>query len=192
MITREWKDIFLSNGVRSSVPITSAKERFNLNNPGGRIIGRDFFERFGEKFEAIEVNEIGKIIVWTATKVWCIRMHRNLEQMMFLPRNPEMADDYNVVQMITENWKDFIVRPGGPIPNLSERFNLESEGDMMRRDFFEKFGEKFETMEIHRGGGIILWTTNKVWCTSREGEREKLIDLPRNPKFADEGIKASE
>jgi hypothetical protein len=46
--------------------------------------------------------------------------------------------------MITHEWRDFVVSLMGQIKNTKERFNLEGEGRRVTRDYFEKFGEKFE------------------------------------------------
>ena len=84
--------------------------------------------------------------------------------------------------MITKEWKDFILSMLGTIGNVRDRFDLQREGRLVNRELLEKFGDKFEVMEITDLGNITVWTTSKVWCIRQEAGLEKLIYLPRNPR----------
>jgi hypothetical protein len=83
--------------------------------------------------------------------------------------------------MITTEWKDFALTIGPPISSAEERFNLQGQKRCVRRELLERYGDKFEAMEITDLGGVTVWTTGKVWCIRKESGPEKLIYLPRNP-----------
>jgi hypothetical protein len=83
MTTSEWRDFVISVGQ----PIRSVEERFNLEG-GGRSVRRELFEQYGDKFEVMEITDLGGITIWTTTKVWCIRTEQRLEKLVYLPRNP--------------------------------------------------------------------------------------------------------
>jgi hypothetical protein len=83
MITTEWKDFVFSG----DAPIRTIQDRFNVNR-GGRIAQLSLFEQFGDKFEAMDVSDLGDVTIWTTTKVWCIRKETGLENLIYLPRNP--------------------------------------------------------------------------------------------------------
>jgi hypothetical protein len=83
--------------------------------------------------------------------------------------------------MITTEWRDFILADGNPIGSEKERFDTARGGRRVGRELLEQFGDRFEAMEIADGGGVVVWTTTKVWCIRWEPGLEKLIYLPRNP-----------
>ena len=41
-----------------------------------------------DKFEAIEINEHGDVIIWTRKRVWGLRRAHGMEKLIFWPRNP--------------------------------------------------------------------------------------------------------
>jgi hypothetical protein len=84
MITKEWKDFVLAP-VGSF--IDNVEDRFNLPG-GGRLVTLGIVEQFGDKFEAMEITELGDITLWTTSKVWCIRKEPRLEKLIYLLRNP--------------------------------------------------------------------------------------------------------
>jgi hypothetical protein len=78
-----WKDFVLSRGAE----IANANQRFELKL-SDRHATRDIFEKDGERFEAMRISEDGNVTVWTTTKVWFIIKHGNLDNLIYLPRNP--------------------------------------------------------------------------------------------------------
>jgi hypothetical protein len=82
MILNEWREFILA----STKPVTSIKERFRLEN-SERIVRRTVIEHSDDSFETMEVSELGDIIIWTTTRVWCIRKEGGFEKLIYLPRN---------------------------------------------------------------------------------------------------------
>lgn len=83
--------------------------------------------------------------------------------------------------MLLRTWKDFVVSKDSFITSASERFELKDGRQLVRQEFFEKFGDKFEVMEVTDLGAVTVWTTTKVWCIRQQNGLEKLIFLRRNP-----------
>ena len=84
MVTKVWKDIVLAN-VGDKFP--NVAQRFDPQHKG-RLYKRDFFEKLGEVFEAMEYSDSGSVFIWTTNKVWCIRHQSEMEILIYLPRNP--------------------------------------------------------------------------------------------------------
>ena len=88
MTTKEWHDFRLA----SVAPIKSKEQRFDLVN-GDRIVRRDIIEKASDLFEVMQVSDLGDILIWTTSNVWCIRKEGGLEKLIYLPRNPVNIED---------------------------------------------------------------------------------------------------
>jgi hypothetical protein len=86
MIYLEWNDFVLGN----SGSIKTPKDRFDLQREK-RAVRRELVEQYGDRFEAMEVSALGDVVVWTTSKVWCVRKEIGIEKLMWLPRNPPSA-----------------------------------------------------------------------------------------------------
>ena len=83
MITKKWHDF----AIRFHNPIHGLKERLDVEG-AEKVVKRELVERIGDKFETMEITELGDVTIWTTTKVWCIRKAGGAEKLIFLPRNP--------------------------------------------------------------------------------------------------------
>ncbi len=72
--------------------ITSREQRLNTKSidesKNINVIKKSLFEQYGDRFEAMEINDFGDVILWTNNKVWCIHKSEKLEKLLYLPRNP--------------------------------------------------------------------------------------------------------
>lgn len=104
--------------------------------------------------------------------------------------------------MFYKEWIDFVSFPLDPYRcnsreqriDLSSAISTDSEeytpelgtekGSIVTKDFIIFDNDKFEVMQISDYGKIIIWTTKRVWHLQDQGNREKLIFLPRNPEHS--------
>jgi hypothetical protein len=87
MITSEWKDFILTrDGTHPDL-----KARFEIKPNSHVVIHRDFVEKDGDRFEAMKIDELGDVMIWTTTKIWWIVRQGNknqIERLLFVPRHP--------------------------------------------------------------------------------------------------------
>jgi hypothetical protein len=144
MIITEWRDFRM----REHGQITSTEARLHsADRPideAERVIDRDRIVGSEDSFVAMDLDDLGGLIIWTKNKVWCTRYTGgDRERLVSIPRNPPATGAYY-------EWRDFIVHPldSSRVRSRAERMDLSSrEGSVVYpRSTILRGGDVFECM----------------------------------------------
>ena len=103
--------------------------------------------------------------------------------------------------MLYEEWIDFVIYPLDSNRVLTREQRLDTSNAVRVSDkdytptigtekgtiypkesvFFDFNNDKFEAMAIDNYGGVVIWTTKKVWFLLNDRGLEKLKYVPRHP-----------
>lgn len=86
-IRSEATRIDTANGVYNN----SEEYHQGLVDEKGFIVTSDIVLFDDDRFEAMEINSGGGVVIWTRKRVWILQNQENREKMIYLPRHPEFS-----------------------------------------------------------------------------------------------------
>lgn len=102
---KEWNDFVTfpkdPNKIRSKEArldtanaVHNNSEEYNqgLVDEKGFIVTLDIVLFDDDRFEAMEVNSGGAVVIWTRKRVWCLQNRGTMEKLNYFPRHPEFSD----------------------------------------------------------------------------------------------------
>ena len=179
--------------MREHGQITSAEARLHTGDrplaEEERIVTREMIVEPGDRFVAMELDDLGGLTIWTEERVWCTRYTGGDRERLVQVRRSVPVERSS---MLSREWQDFIIYPldSTRVRSRAERVDLSPrEGAVVcPRSTILRWEDVFEGMEIGEHGQVTIWTRDKVWFLATDGNEdriEKLRFLPRHPPTPD-------
>ena len=86
-----WRDFVLFSFDPDRVQTREA--RFDLTAVGAQVVGQEIVVWPGDAFDAMRVDELGNVSIWTKKRAWFLRREHGIEKLLSIPRDPHEDPD---------------------------------------------------------------------------------------------------
>ena len=78
--------------ITKAVYVDSEQYNQGLGDENGFVVTSNIILFDDDKFEAMEINTGGGVVIWTQKRVWCLQNQGTREKLIYLPRHPEFSN----------------------------------------------------------------------------------------------------
>lgn len=87
-LSYEWKDFIVFPLDPDRVLTRDARFDLSLTSAGAKAVSKEMVVRPGDEFEAIRVDEVGNVSIWTKNLAWTLLRDHGTERLTSIPRYP--------------------------------------------------------------------------------------------------------